>query len=93
MRKYNKLKVLAIFSIFTIGIICGKNLVNILNHQIEDVKTSIITYNQEDKVYGMPYINPEWIEYNKLNEEDKAEVENIPPKYIYDYVNEDNLYV
>lgn len=92
MRKYNKLKVLAIFSIFTIGIICGKNLVNILNHQIEDVKTSIITYNQEDKVYGMPYINLEWIEYNKLSEEDKAEVENIPPKYIYDYVNEDNLY-
>ena len=92
MRKYNKVKVLAIFSIFTIGIICGKNLVNILNKHIEDVETSIITYNQEDKIYGMPYINPEWIEYNKLSEEDKAEVVNIPPKYIYDYINQDNLY-
>lgn len=92
MRKYNKLKVLAIFSIFTIGFICGKNLVNILNKHIEDIETSIITYNQEDKVYGMPYINPEWIEYNKLSEEEKAEVVNIPPKYIYDYVNQENLY-
>lgn len=92
LKKYNKVKILILFSIFVMGAMCGKNIVKILDKRIEDIKTTIITYNQEDKIYGMPYINPAWIEYNELSEEDKKNVEQIPNKYIYSYLNEDNLY-
>jgi len=92
LKKYNKIKLLAIFLIFTIGIIYGKNLVNLLNKRIDDIESSVITYKLEDKVYGMPYINPAWEEYMELTDEEKAQVEIVPEKYIYNYIPEENLY-
>ena len=41
---------------------------------------------------GMPYINPQWEEYMQLSEEEKANINIIPEKYIYNYIPTDNLY-
>ena len=92
-RKLNKnmKKVLILILFIGIGFFAFKNI-NLTSLKNKDVDTKIIKYTVDDKVYGLPYINPEWIEYNKLSEEEKQNITNIPEKYIYDYVNQDNLY-
>lgn len=56
------------------------------------VSTEMMILNAKNEKVSMPYINPEWIEYMKLSEEEKENIENVPEKYIYNYIPEDNLY-
>lgn len=58
----------------------------------KDIESSIVRYTVDDKVYGMPYINPEWEKYMQLTDEEKEEIEVIPDQYIYNYIPEENLY-
>ena len=92
LKKYNKLKLLIVFIIFVVGLICGKKAVNLLNKKINDIETSIIKYTIDDNVYGMPYINPAWEEYMNLSDEDKNQVTDVPSMYIYDYIPEDDMF-
>ncbi len=41
---------------------------------------------EENKQIGEPYINPKWIEWNNLSDEEKSNISVIPPKIITDYV-------
>jgi len=59
---------------------------------ISDPDTRIFFSGVDNKEYGMPYINPEWVEYNRLSDEEKANVTEVPAKYIYDYIPVSNLY-
>ncbi|MBP3502622.1 MAG: hypothetical protein J6K42_03995 [Clostridia bacterium] len=54
--------------------------------------TETVIANVKSEKVSMPYINPEWEEYMKLSDEEKAQVEIVPEKYIYNYIPEENLY-
>lgn len=41
---------------------------------------------EENKVDGEPYLNPAWVEWNNLPDEEKERWEVVPQKLIYDYV-------
>ncbi|MBR2587708.1 MAG: hypothetical protein IKD77_00680 [Bacilli bacterium] len=55
------------------------------------LSTETIVSNVKNEKVGMPYINPEWTEYMKLSEEDKANT-NAPQMYIYNYIPEEDMY-
>ena len=57
-----------------------------------DPDSRLVLSTIDNREYGMPYINPEWIEYNRLSEEERNNVSIIPSKYIYDYKPVTNLY-
>ena len=67
---------------------------NFFNKKIinDDPDSRVVLNTIDNREYGMPYINPEWIEYNRLSEEEKQHVEVIPSKYIYDYKPVTNLF-
>ena len=53
------------------------------NNELEE------TYRtEENKVKGEPYLNPMWVEWNNLPDEEKTKWEVIPQKLIVDYVYE-----
>jgi len=57
--------------------------VNALNTELEE------TYRtEENKVPGEPYLNPKWVEWNNLPDEEKSKWEVIPQKLIVDYIYE-----
>ena len=92
LKKYSKIKLLLAVFVFVIGLVCGKKVINLFNKKVSDIKTSIVKYTVDNKVYGMPYINPAWEEYMKLSDEDKEQVTNIPSMYDYDYIPENNMF-
>lgn len=92
LNQYNKFKLLLILFVFVVGILCGKKVFNSFNKKIDDIDTSIVEYTVDNKVYGMPYINPAWEEYMKLSLEDKKQVSDVPSMYIYDYVPQENMF-
>lgn len=72
--------VLLIFVLF----VTSRNFFNkeIINN---DPDSRVVLNTIDNREYGMPYINPEWIEYNRLSAEEKELVSNIPEKYVYYY--------
>lgn len=92
LKNYNKTKLLLAFLVFAVGLVCGRVFINVLNKEVSDIETSIVKYTVDDKVYGMPYINPAWEEYMNLSDEDKEQITNVPSMYVYDYIPENNIF-
>ncbi len=80
--------------IITISIMFLTILVSFLFPKTKAEEKNVVIYDElgniilteENKIDGMPYINPEWEEYMKLSEEEKNKSEVIPTKYIVDFI-------
>ncbi|MBO5096596.1 MAG: InlB B-repeat-containing protein [Bacilli bacterium] len=53
--------------------------------EVYDDNGEIIILTEKNKEDNKPYLNPEYIEYLELNEEERKKVELIPDTYILDY--------
>ena len=85
----NKKKTVFVLVCIVVLILGGYKIFNKKNNN--DLSTETIESNVKNEKVGMPYINPEWTEYMKLSEEDKANT-NAPQMYIYNYIPEENMY-
>jgi len=82
MSKYiKKYLLLIIFVLFIFSI-------SAYAQEIEEDLTQYKTV--ENKIAGEPYLNPKWIEWNSLSDEEKSEWKVIPEKFIVDYVYNTN---
>ncbi len=80
--------------IITVSIIFLTILISFLFPKTKAEEKNVVIYdelgniilNEENKIDGMPYINPEWEEYMKLSEEEKSKLEVVPTKYIVDFI-------
>ena len=58
----------------------------------EELKEDLSQYRtEENKVEGEPYLNPKWIEWNNLSNEEKVKWEVIPEKLIVDFIYEEDV--
>ena len=85
----SKKKIVLILLCIVVLILGGYKIFNKNNNHFS---AETIVSNVKSEKVSMPYINPEWTEYMKLSDEEKKNVENVPEKYIYNYIPEDDLY-
>lgn len=86
----SKKKLVFVLSCIVVLIFVGYKIFNKKNNN--PVSTEMMISNAKNEKVSMPYINPEWEEYMQLSDEEKAKVEIVPEKYIYNYIPEENLY-
>ena len=86
----NRKKVILSLACIVILFLISYRIFNKNNNNIRVTET--VVANAKSEKVSMPYINPAWTEYMKLSDEEKENIENVPEKYIYNYIPEDNLY-
>ena len=86
MAKSKKKIIFALLCIVVL-IFGGYKILNKKNNNL--LSTETIVSNVKSEKVSMPYINPEWTEYMKLSDEERAEYGREPQMYIYNYISKE----
>ncbi len=83
----SKKKLIFVLLCIVVLLFTGYQIFNKKNNN--SVSSEVILSNAKNEKVSMPYINPEWTEYMKLDEEERANIKE-PQIYIYNYIPDED---